>query len=114
MTAHTVDANRVSPGAVLALLVLGAASIVALLSFGGQIVLAPLLVPIQWMVARRYTTLVRAVFNVLAALLMTEFFVIVGTNALDSDTAAAVVGLGLGVVATVVFYRTTRPVAEAD
>lgn len=109
MTAPPTDRQPLTaPFVGVALVALGAASVVALLSFGGQIVLAPVLVPLQWLAVRRSTELVRAVFTVLAALLMMEFFVILSSGVLSNDTAAALTGLGLGGAATYVFYRTSR------
>lgn len=109
MTAQLPEVKSATLLSGVAQVLLGVASVVALLSFGGQIVLAPLLVPLQWIAAKRSTEIVRALFNVLAALLMAEFFVIVGYALSRNDVAAGVGGLLLAAIATVAFYRTTRP-----
>lgn len=73
---------------------LGAAGVVALLSFGGQIVLGPVLIPLFWLVARRTRRAERIGFTILASLLAAEVIWILGYLLAGQQvaTVAAVVG----------------------
>lgn len=102
-----------STGWTIARAALLGASVLALLSFGGQLILAPILVPLQWGVARRSGPVGRATFLVLAGLLMAEFFVLVGALLSESDTVAAVAGLIVAATATYALYATSAPVDAA-
>jgi hypothetical protein len=86
--------------------VLGIVSVLAILSFSGQIFIAPLLLPVQW-AAARFLKLGRLFFIVLASLLVTEIGLLVGYEILGSGVAAIPVGLACGLATAALFARTT-------
>ena len=88
---------------------LAAGSVIALLSFGGQIVLAPLLVPLQWGAAKNSHVPGRALFTVLAALLMIEFGWIFGFLITQNEVAGGILGLFVAAAGILWFYRSTNP-----
>jgi hypothetical protein len=69
-------------------------SVLALLSFGGQIVVAPFLVPLQWLAARFSTRPWRMVFSALSGLIVGEVVWILG----DLLIVGVVVGVGAGLL----------------
>ena len=97
----------------LARLLLAAASCLALLSPGGQLVLAPILLPLQWGAARASGPSGRAGFTILAALLLLEVGVLLGGVALSAvwagdSTVGSIAGLAAGAAAAYWFYRSVR------
>jgi hypothetical protein len=97
--------------------VLLVASTVALMSFGGQLLLAPILVPLQWVAARFSDRNGGIVFTALASLLMAEVGWMLGYMATDHEFPSVLWALGWGAATAVLFYRTAlagpfRPGAE--
>lgn len=92
----------------LGLAAIGVFSFVMLFSFGGQLIVAPALLPVQWLVARNTDGWVARTFSLLGAALLTEviylgLLVVVGEN-----PALAVAGAVAAIAAGGVFYRTSR------
>lgn len=94
-----------TPAPVWVRMLLAGAGVLGLVSFGGQIVLAPLLIPAFWVVARRSGTAGRLGFGALAVLLAAEFSWIIGYWIGGEGVAAA--GGVVGGVATVWFFLAT-------
>lgn len=95
------------------LLVVGAFSILILFSFGGQVIVAPALLPAQWLIARNAVGAVSVAFSVLGALLVAEVawlaFALALPVAEAGSLATALVGLVLAAGLGVLFYWTSRP-----
>ena len=90
-----------------ALVVVGLFSIVILFSFGGQLMVAPALLPMQWLLARHTDGWVSKAFALLGALLLAEVVLLtVGLLFVESVVAAGA-GASLGIAGAVVFYRTS-------
>ena len=92
----------------IGLLIIGSFSVLILFSFGGQVIVAPALLPAQWMIARDTSGMVSTVFSVLGAALLAEvvylgFALIVGGN-----PATVAVGVPLALAAGYLFYRTSQ------
>ena len=96
----------------IGLVVVGMFSFVILFSFGGQLVVAPGLLPAQWLLARHTDGWVATSFSVLGALLVFEVVLIGLPLVLGDSPAAVVVGVTFGLLAGIGFYRTSR--AESD
>ncbi len=80
----------------------------ALVGFGGQVVLAPVLVPLEWAVARLSGRIGRALFVVLLALLVGEVAWILASLWLEPvSTPAIVVALGGTLGSGLLAWRTT-------
>ncbi len=97
----------------LGLLVVGGFSVVILFSFGGQLVVAPALLPAQWLISRHTFGTVSLAFSLLGALLMTEVTWLVMALVIG-DGVFAIAGVLLVVLAVgagLVFFRTSRPVS---
>jgi len=90
----------------IARFVLLAASVVALMSFGGQLLLAPVLVPLQWWAARTSDRQGLIVFTTLATLLMFEVGWMGGYIFTENELLSIAVALVWGAVAGGLFYRT--------
>ena len=80
----------------LALVAIGLLSVVILFSFGGQLIVAPALLPMQWLLARHTDGWVSKAFALLGALLFAE-------SVIAATTAGAV-----GITTAIVFYTTSR------
>jgi hypothetical protein len=93
----------------LGLLVLGAFCVLTLFSSGGQLVVAPVLLPVQWLIARSTSGWASRSFSILGALLLAEVVLVGPTLLIGESPAALVVGLLLAVAGAVIFYRTSRP-----
>lgn len=97
-----------------ALLVVAIFSALMLFSFGGQIVVAPALLPAQWLIARHTGGSASMTFSVLGGLLTAELVWIVlavvlgGTMSLPSGALVVSSGLAAGFV----FFKTSRPEAR--
>lgn len=92
---------------------LAGAAALTLVSFGGQIVLAPLLIPALWMVARRSGTAGRLGFGALAVLLAAEFAWIIGYW-IGGESVAAGGGFVGGGATLWGFLSTVRPGPAVD
>lgn len=107
MTGSVGVAQRIGSGwwwAARSLLVV--VSIAALLSFGGQVLFLPLLIPAQWFAARHSHRLGQGLFTLLATLLVGEVGWMIGYE-LATETAAVVIGVVTGVVVGALFFSTS-------
>ena len=97
----------------IGLLVVGAFSILILFSFGGQVIVAPALLPAQWMIARNTTGPLSMSFSILGALLVAEVGWLAMALALpvaeDGSLVVGLVGLVIAVGIGVLFYWSSRP-----
>ena len=93
------------------LLLTAAFSIVVLFSFGGQVMVAPALLPIQWLVARHTRGFVSVLFSVLGGLLAAEVAWIALAVVIGEDVSAFLVAtiLAAGLAAGWVFFKISRP-----
>lgn len=92
-------------------LVVGLFSAVMLISFGGQVIVAPALLPVQWVIARHTSGWVSMAFSVLGALLTAEV-IWLGWALLVGDRTAALIGGSVVALAWgAVFFRISRPKA---
>lgn len=87
-------------------LVLVVASVIALISFGAQLFVAPVLLPLQWLAARDSDRPGRVVFTGLAVLLLFEVGWIGGYILTQSEPAAVVIAIAWTAIAGVAFKRT--------
>jgi hypothetical protein len=81
-------------------------SLVALVSFGGQVFFAPILLPLQWLVARNSGHTGRIFFSALAALLIGEL-AWMGGYLISGELLGLLAGVAAGVVGGALFYRST-------
>lgn len=99
-----------------ALLVVAIFSALMLFSFGGQLIVAPALLPAQWLIARHTGGAASMTFSVLGGLLAAELVWIVLAVVLGGEVSllggALVVTAGLA--AGFVFFRTSRPRRLSD
>ncbi len=91
---------------------MGLFSVLILFSFGGQVIVAPALLPAQWLIARHTRGKASLAFSVLGALLLAEVVWLILALVIGDGAA---VGLGIlvaaiGVAAGVAFFFTSRPV----
>lgn len=99
--------DRVGPaGWWIARSLLVAVSLVALVSFGGQLILAPFLIPTQWLAARRSELPGRVLFTTLAGLLVGELGWMAG-YVIAGDTAAMILGAASAAIAAALLFTTT-------
>ncbi len=91
------------------LLVVSVFSVMILFSRGSQLVVAPALLPAQWLIARHSRGMVSLVFRILGGLLVVE--VVWLTFALLTSNGTALVGLGVpgSLLAGYLYYRSARP-----
>ncbi len=90
--------------------ILAVVGTIALVGFGGQVVLAPVLLPLEWVAARLSGRIGRVVFVVLLALLAGEVAWILAALWLEPvSTPAVAVGLGGLAGAGALAWRTTGP-----
>jgi hypothetical protein len=87
--------------------------VLALFSFGGQIVFGPFVLAIEWILARVAARPVRVVWCVLAGALGGEFVYLVFDLRVDQIDGflAIVFGLLASALVTSLYLRTTRPAA---
>lgn len=92
------------------LLVVGIFSVLILFSFGGQVIVAPALLPAQWIIARHTSGWVSTSFAMVGALLLVEVvwlllaLVIGDAASIAMGLVAVVVAIGAGIV----FFNTSR------
>ncbi|MCP3996139.1 MAG: hypothetical protein GY722_13930 [bacterium] len=91
----------------LALIAIGAFSFLILFSFGGQLIVAPALLPVEWLIAHNTDGWVSRAFSLLGALLLAEVILLGVGLLLGESVAAALVGGAAGLMGAVVFYRTS-------
>ena len=96
-----------------ALMVLAVFSALMLFSFGGQIVVAPALLPAQWLIARHTRGAISMAFSSLGALLAAEVTWIALAGSFGSGASLVAGGLvvATGLVVGFIFFRTSRPAA---
>lgn len=92
----------------VALVAVGLFSIAILFSFGGQLMVAPALLPMQWLLARHTDGWVGKAFAVLGSLLVAEVVLLTAGLLFEESAVAAAPGVALGIAGAVVFYRTSR------
>lgn len=108
MTDRPTYLSRLSHSAHLgARFVLLVASVVALMSFGGQLFLAPVLVPLQWLAARDSDRNGRIVFTGLATLLLLEVGWIGGYIVTEQELLSLLIAVVSGGAAGLLFFWTT-------
>jgi len=96
----------------LGLLVVAGFSVVILFSFGGQLIVAPALLPAQWVIARHARGYISMAFSILGAVLVAEVVWLILGLAIG-DGAVFLLGIGamvLGVAAGLGFFYSSRPV----
>ncbi len=86
----------------------GVFSLVILFSFGGQLIVAPGLLPVQWLIARNSDGWVATAFSLLGSLLLFEVLLIGAALMLGNSLAIAVVGTAVGLLGGSLFFRTSR------
>lgn len=94
----------------VALLAIGLFSVVILFSFGGQLMVAPALLPMQWLLSRHTDGWVSKAFSLLGSLLFAEVVLLAAGVLFGESVAAATAGVLLGLAGAVAFYRTSRRV----
>ncbi|MDJ0665153.1 MAG: hypothetical protein QNJ75_11365 [Acidimicrobiia bacterium] len=92
----------------LGLIAVGVLSILILFSFGGQLIVAPGLLPAQWLIARHSDGWVSSLFAVLGSLLAAEVLLICAVLVLGDGLVGPSVGVLFGLVAAMLFFRTSR------
>lgn len=96
------------------LLLVGAFSVVILFSFGGQVVVAPALLPAQWMIARDTSGWVSTTFAVLGALLTAEVVYLVSALIFGENPVTVAMGVPVALGAGLLFYRSSRRTRRAS
>lgn len=86
----------------------GLFSFVILFSYGGQLIVAPALLPVQWLISRHSDGWVATVFSILGSLLAFEVLLAGAVLLLGDSVAVVVSGAVLGLAGGLVFYRTSR------
>jgi hypothetical protein len=92
----------------MGLVVLAGFSLLILVSFGGQFVVAPGLLPVQWMVARWTDGWVSKTFAVLGGLLLLEVVPLSAVVLLGDSLPVWLAGLAVAIAGAAAFYRTSR------
>lgn len=90
---------------------LGVFSLLILVSFGGQVMVAPVLLPVQWLIARHTSGWTSMAFSVLGVLLTVEVIWLGWILAVGDGTAALVGGSFVAIGSGVVFFRISRPMS---
>ncbi len=83
-------------------------SIAALFSFGGQLVAAPALLPVQWFLARHTDSWVATSFAVLGGLLTAEVMLIGFVMLVGDGVTTVLLGVVVGSAAGLTFYRSAK------
>jgi hypothetical protein len=92
----------------LGLTVVGTFSVLILISFGGQLIVAPVLLPVQWLIARNTAGWASRAFSLLGGLLLMEVLYL-SVMLIDGDSPQAVVaGLLAATGGSLVFIRTSQ------
>ncbi len=92
----------------LGLIAVGLVSVVILFSFGGQLIVAPGLLPAQWLIARHSDGWVSTAFALLGAVLTAEVLLIGTPLLLGDGVVGAMVGVVTGLAAATAFFKTSR------
>lgn len=92
----------------IGLVALGGFSLIILASFGGQVIVAPGLLPAQWIVARSTTGWVSKAFSILGGLLLLEVVPLAAILLLGESALAAVAGVVVALAGATAFYRTSQ------
>jgi len=90
------------------LVVLAGFSAVILLSFGGQVIIAPGLLPAQWLVARSTSGWVSRAFSILGGLLLLEVVPVAAIVLLGESFPALAAALIVALSGAAAFYRTSQ------
>ncbi len=90
----------------MGLIAIGVFSFVMLFSLGGQLIVAPALLPMQWLVARNTDGWVSRAFSLLGAALLAEVLYL-GLLVVAGGGLAVVIAATVAIAAGVVFYRTS-------
>ncbi len=91
----------------LALVAVGLFSVVILFSFGGQLIVAPALLPMQWLLARHTDGWVGKAFSLLGAVLLAEVLLLGIGLLLGESVVAATIAGAVAIAGAVVFYTTS-------
>jgi hypothetical protein len=110
----TANLGGLRPFAIqLGLLIVVGFSVLILFSFGGQVIVAPALLPAQWIIARKTSGRISMAVSTLGAVLVAEVAWLAFALSLPVEEggsfAIGLVGLVLAVGSGVVFFRTSRP-----
>ncbi len=92
----------------LGLIIVGSFSFLILFSFGGQLIVAPGLLPAQWLIARHSDGWVSTAFSVLGSLLIAEVLLIGAPLVLGDGILGGAVGVAAGLTAGFAFFRTSK------
>ncbi len=92
----------------IGLVAVGALSFVILFSFGGQLVAAPGLLPVQWLLARNTDGWVARAFAILGSLLVLEVVFLAVALAIGDGVVAVGTGFVLGLAGASVFFVTAE------
>jgi hypothetical protein len=99
------------------LLIVGGFSVLILFSFGGQVIVAPALLPAQWLIARNTGGRISMAFSILGAVLVAEVawlaFALAVAGEEGGSLVVGLVGLAVAVGGGVLFFRTSRPPGPA-
>lgn len=90
------------------LLLVGAFSVLILFSFGGQVVVAPALLPAQWMIARDTSGWVSTAFAALGAVLTAEVVYLVFALIVGESPVTVAMGVPVALGAGFLFYRSSH------
>ena len=96
------------------LLIVGSFSVLILFSFGGQVVVAPALLPAQWMIARDTSGWISTVFSALGAMLTAEMVYLVFALILGENPVTVALGAPLAVGAGFLFYRSSHRTGQGS
>jgi hypothetical protein len=92
----------------LGLAAVGVFSFVMLFSFGGQLIVAPALLPVQWLVARNTDGWVAKAFSLLGSALLAEVVYLGVLVMIGESLAIVLLGAAVALAAAAVFYRTSQ------
>lgn len=92
----------------LGLIAVGIFSILILFFRGEQLIVAPGLLPVQWLIARHSAGWVSSSFAVIGSLLMAEVMLIGAPLLLGDGIVGAAVGVVTGLIAAMLFFWTIQ------
>jgi len=90
------------------LLILGGVSFIILFSFGGQVVVAPALLPAQWLVARSTSGWVSKTFSILGVFLLLEVVPLAVVILVGESAPVWIGGVVVAAMGGAAFYRTSQ------
>ncbi len=90
------------------LLIVGTFSVLILFSFGGQVVVAPALLPAQWIIARDTSGWVSTTFSALGAVLTAEVVYLVFALVFGENPVTVAMGVPVALGFGLLFYRSSR------